>query len=70
MITLVGQLGGQARGIAVTLYTFILFIGATLGPIIAVSLLKTGSYLLTFESLALLLGIGLLVSLAIRPEKV
>lgn len=70
LISLVGQLGGQARGIAVTLYTFILFIGATLGPIVAVSLLKTGSYLLTFEILTILLGIGLIVSFAIRPEKV
>lgn len=69
LISLVGQLGGQARGIAVTLYTFILFIGATLEPIVAVTLLKTGSYLLTFEILAVLLGIGLLVSFAIRPEK-
>lgn len=70
LISLVGQLAGQARSIAVTLYTFILFIGATLGPIVAVSLLKTGSYLLTFEILAILLGIGLVVSFSIRPEKV
>ncbi len=69
LISLVSQLGGQARGIAVTLYTFILFIGATIGPIIAVSILKTGSYLLTFEVLAILLGIGLFVSFAIKPDK-
>lgn len=70
LISLVGQLEGQARGIAVTLYTFILFIGATLGPIVALSLLKTGGYLLTFEILAMLLGIGLLVSFFIKTEKV
>ncbi|MBP3040461.1 MFS transporter [Bacillaceae bacterium Marseille-Q3522] len=69
LISLVGQLGGQNQGIAVTLYTFILFIGATLGPIIAVSILKTGSYLFTFETFAALLGIGFLVSFAIGHEK-
>ncbi|PLR76158.1 MFS transporter [Bacillus sp. V3-13] len=68
LISLVGQLGGAARGIAVSLYTFILFIGATLGPVVAVGLLKTGSYLLTFEVLALLLGIGLIVSFLIKSR--
>ncbi|MDA1475178.1 MFS transporter [Bacillus changyiensis] len=70
LISLVGQLGGESRGAAVTLYTFILFIGATLGPIVAVWFLKTGSYLLTFELLALFLGIGLLVSFFIKLTKV
>ena len=69
LISLVGHLGGQARGLAVALYTFILFLGATLGPIIAVSLLKTGSYLLTFELLAILLGIGLASAFIIRLQK-
>lgn len=66
LISLVGQLGGAARGVSVALYTFILFIGASLGPMVAVSLLKTGSYLLTFEVLALLLGIGLAISFLIK----
>lgn len=69
LISLVGQLGGQSQGIAVTLYTFILFIGATLGPIVSVSLLKTANYLLTFEFFSILLGMGLIVSFAIRHEK-
>lgn len=34
LITLVGQFGGQLRGIAVSVYTFILFAGTSLGPII------------------------------------
>lgn len=68
LISLVGQLGGDARGAAVSLYTFILFIGATIGPMIVVDLLKAGSYLLTFETLALLLGIGLSVSFFIQQE--
>ncbi|MFT4416947.1 MFS transporter [Fredinandcohnia humi] len=62
LISLVGRLGGAARGTAVSLYTFILFIGATIGPIVTVDLLKIGSYFMTFEVLALLLGMGLIVS--------
>ncbi|MFC9539894.1 MFS transporter [Lysinibacillus sp. NPDC056959] len=70
LITVVGQLGGQSRGMAVALYTFILFIGATLAPIIAMSLLKTGNYFLTFETFAVLIGIGLFVSFFIKPKKI
>lgn len=66
LISLVGQLGGTARGSAVSLYTFILFIGATLGPMVTIRLLKTGSYVLTFEMLALLLGVGLACSFFIK----
>lgn len=58
LISLIGNLGGESRGIAVSLYTFILFIGATLGPIVSSNLLKTGNYVLTFEVLAALLCIG------------
>ncbi|WP_332699230.1 MFS transporter [Halalkalibacter lacteus] len=68
LISLVGQLGDQARGAAVSLYTFVVFIGASLGPIVAEVLLNTGSYLLTFEILALLIGIGLFASFLIKPS--
>jgi YNFM family putative membrane transporter len=45
LISLVGQLAGVARGIAVSLYTFILFIGATVGPVLAISMMNTsGGY--------------------------
>ncbi|MDF4197060.1 MFS transporter [Bacillus subtilis] len=66
LISLVGYLGGEARGIAVSMYMFILFIGATLGPIIAAYLLKTGNYLVTFSTLAVLLIVGLVVSLFLK----
>lgn len=69
LISLVGELGGKEHGASVSLYAFILFIGTSLGPIVAVSLLQTGSYLMTFEALALLLGIGLLVSFMIKPRE-
>lgn len=66
LISLVGQLGGATRGVSIALYTFILFIGASLGPMVTVGLLKTGSYLLTFEVLAVLLGVGLAISFLIK----
>ncbi|MCM3728820.1 MFS transporter [Neobacillus cucumis] len=68
LISLVGHLGGIARGSAISLFSFILFMGATLGPIVAMGILNMSSYLLTFELLALLLGIGLIASILIKSR--
>ncbi|MEH7314026.1 MFS transporter [Priestia megaterium] len=68
LISLVGQLGGTARGSAISLFSFILFMGATLGPIVAMAILNISSYLVTFELLALLLGIGLIASILIKSR--
>ncbi|GAA3407433.1 MFS transporter [Paenibacillus hodogayensis] len=68
LITLVGQLGGPLQGIAVSVYTFILFAGTSLGPIIAIQCMKTGSFPLTFILLAVVLGIGLLAACLIRNK--
>lgn len=68
LISLVGQLGGIARGSAISLFSFILFMGATLGPIVAIGILNISSYLLTFELLALLLGVGLIASTLIKSR--
>ncbi|GED18175.1 MFS transporter [Aneurinibacillus migulanus] len=70
LITLIGQLGGESRGIAVSLYTFILFTGTSFAPILSVCLIQTGSYLLTFILLSLVLSIGLVAALLIRRETV
>lgn len=69
IISLIGSLGGESRGVAVTLYTFILFTGATLGSVIALNLLRTGSYFLTFETLATILCASFLVSFILRINK-
>lgn len=69
LISLVGQLGGKARGSAVSFYTFTLFIGATLGPILTVWLLNFGNYMFTFEMLATFIGSGFLLSFFIRPTQ-
>jgi len=54
LINIVGILGGQARGGAVALYAFILFLGASAGPVIA--------QLGTFEAVILILASILLIS--------
>ncbi|MFD2044266.1 MFS transporter [Ornithinibacillus salinisoli] len=66
IMMLVGQLGGEQRALANSFYAFILFIGAMLGPIVGIGLMKTGSYTLTFSVLALLLVIGLIISFGVK----
>ncbi|WP_426454520.1 MFS transporter [Paenibacillus sp. S-38] len=68
LVSLVGQLGGKARGIAVSMYTFVLFAGTSMGPVISIRLMEMGSYLLTFLLLALNLSIGLLAAWLIHRE--
>lgn len=68
LISLIGTLAGQFRGAAVSLYTLILFLGATLGPIVSLQLLKTGSYILTFEGLATLLSAALFCSFLVQKR--
>ncbi|ASJ52474.1 MFS transporter [Brevibacillus formosus] len=68
LITLIGQLGGKSRGIAVSVYTFILFSGTSLGPILSIRFMNFGSYGLTFVLLAIVLGIGLLAACLIRSD--
>jgi len=68
LVSLIGQLGGKARGIAVSVYTFILFAGTSLGPILSIHLMKISSYFTTFILLALVLGVGLLAACLIRRE--
>ena len=66
MLALVGQLGGNEKGVATSIYTFILFIGASLGPIIATLILKTGSSTLPFFIFGVLLTIGIFLSIMIH----
>lgn len=69
LIAIIGRLGGNARGAAVSLYTFILFAGASIGPVLTINILETSGYFLTFLSLALCLCFGLLASLFIRMDE-
>lgn len=66
IMTLIGEWSGNNRAIAASIYTFILFIGASLGPIVASGLMQMGSFFITFIVLALLLSAGLVASFFIR----
>lgn len=68
VIAIIGRLGGAARGVAISVYTFILFTGASLGPIVTLNLLKAGSYFWTFLGLAVVLSCGLAASCLIRMD--
>jgi MFS family permease len=71
LIGIIGRLGGEARAQAVTLYTFILFIGATLGPqAVLWTLRAAGRDFAPFAVLAALMFAGWLLSLRMPdPER-
>ncbi|WP_245719507.1 MFS transporter [Paenibacillus tianmuensis] len=66
LVSLVGELGGAARGAAISIYTVVVNLGATIGPILVVQLLGTGNYVLTFSSLAGCLLLGLLATIFVK----
>ncbi|WP_096270876.1 MFS transporter [Paucisalibacillus globulus] len=66
IMVLIGELGGERRALANAYYAFILFLGAMLGPIVAIYLLGIGSYLSTFLILSFMLVIGFILSLFIK----
>ncbi len=66
IMTLIGEWSGNIRAIAASIYTFILFIGASLGPIVTSGLMQTGSFFITFVVLSLMLSGGLVASFFIR----
>ncbi|MBJ8027212.1 MFS transporter [Bacillus cereus group sp. N21] len=70
LVTLVGELGGKSRGIAVSIYTFILFLGTSIGPVISIYLMDIGGYSQTFVLLGLILFVGLISSLFINNQSI
>lgn len=62
MINIVGTLGGRASGGAVVMYSFILYVGASFGPMIA----QLGNFRGVMLILAGLLAISLVLSLTIK----
>ncbi|WCM60558.1 MFS transporter [Paenibacillus polymyxa] len=70
LIAIVGQLGGAARAIAVSLYTFVLFAGTSLAPTLSIRLMGNGSnQTTTFMMLATVLSVGFIASLLIRQKQ-
>jgi predicted MFS family arabinose efflux permease len=72
VISLVGDLGGEHRGVATSTYAFFLFVGASIGPIISVYVLDAAGSTWAFSILALCVLIGVIASLFIRyePQKI
>ncbi|UTB32910.1 MAG: MFS transporter [Methanobacterium sp. ERen5] len=68
LITIIGQVGGQSRGAALSLHTVILFIGAGIGPILAITLLDTGINVLPYLVMGLILLLGVGLSLLIKKS--
>lgn len=64
LVSLAGQQAGPARGAAMAMYSFILFLGATLGPLVSLRLLHAGSALIAFGALALLLLVSYACAIA------
>ncbi|MBB3111562.1 putative MFS family arabinose efflux permease [Paenibacillus phyllosphaerae] len=68
LISLIGHLAGEIRAIAVSFHMFMLFIGASLGPIVSVYLIDLGGHTFTFGVLAGLLLASTIVPVFIRLE--
>ncbi|MGJ9385260.1 MFS transporter [Salipaludibacillus sp. CF4.18] len=60
LIAFLGQHGGNEKSVAMSLYSFFLFVGSTIGPLITIFLMRTGNYVLTFSVISILLLLGLL----------
>ncbi|WP_080840755.1 MFS transporter [Cohnella massiliensis] len=69
LISLVGEIGGRNRATATSLYTFVLFVGASIGPVLTAALLETGPEFLPFLAFAGLLALGLAASFFIRMTR-
>jgi predicted MFS family arabinose efflux permease len=60
IISRIGVLGSEARGTALALYAFFLFIGASIGPLLAARLIAIG-----FAALCLVLAVLMLAAAAV-----
>ncbi|WP_232729897.1 MFS transporter [Paenibacillus phocaensis] len=69
LISLIGEIGSGNRGVATSLYTFVLFAGASVGPILTAYLLETGRNALPFQVFAGILSFALLCSIFIRYRR-
>src|SRR3954451_16595566 len=67
-ISLVSEKAGAARGSAVLFNAFILFLGASVGPMVATRLMEFGNYVLAFSIFGVVLFVGFLASLFITPS--
>ncbi|MCL9660582.1 hypothetical protein L2089_07795 [Paenibacillus hunanensis] len=69
LVSIVGQLGSQQCGIAVSLYTFVLFVGTAFAPFLSMQFISLHSHMLALDGNALLLLPALLATLGMRLPK-
>ncbi|MGR7911170.1 hypothetical protein ACU64V_17270 [Lysinibacillus capsici] len=69
LVTLVSQLGWNMGGIAVSMYTVILFAGTSVAPFISAYFIQFGSFTVAFLLLTTILGTGLVFALMIKSGK-
>lgn len=67
-VSLVVKNSGLARGSAVLFNAFMLFLGASIGPILATNLVQGGNYLLAFVVFSVVLFVGLIFSMFLKTE--
>lgn len=66
VISIVSQLAGHSKGSAVSFNAFILFVGASTGPLLALNLIEMGVYVLSFSVLGCILLVGFFLSFFIK----
>ncbi|RYG74263.1 MFS transporter [Lentibacillus lipolyticus] len=69
IMALIGDFGGSLRAIAASLYTFILFIGATIGPFLVIKTMEAVGHAAAYFLLAAFLAAGLAASFYIKIRK-
>lgn len=67
-VSLVVKNAGLARGSAVLFNAFMLFLGASIGPLLATNLVQGGDYLLAFVVYSIVLFVGLIFSMFLKTE--
>ncbi|GGA27798.1 MFS transporter [Paenibacillus physcomitrellae] len=69
IIVMVGQLGSQARGSATAVYAFFVFVGASMGPILATQLIGYGAKTVFLVLGGIVFLAAVVISIAIRLER-
>lgn len=66
LIALIGEHGGSGRALATSIYTFILFIGASLGPIVAMAVIEQQWAMSVYHLFAALFFISFICSIFVK----
>lgn len=69
-IMLINLYAGEQKGTAVLFNAFILFIGASVGPLLATYLMRIGNSLIAFTTFGFFLFLGLLLSLFMKSRDI